>query len=61
MAYAEGGLVSLPGSNAPTVNANTKVVNHFDLDSALAEYLNTRSGERAILNVIQRNPGAAGG
>ena len=60
MRYAEGGLVSLPGSAAPQVNANTKIVNHFDIDSALADYLNTRSGERAILNVIQRNPGAAG-
>lgn len=57
--YAEGGLVSLPGSAAPNVTSNTKVVNMFDLDSALAEYLNTRGGERAILNVIQRNPGAA--
>lgn len=60
MAYAEGGLVNLPGSTAPTVNVNPKVVNMFDLDSALAEYLNTRSGERAILNIIQRNPGAVG-
>lgn len=60
LGYAEGGLVNLPGSGAPTVNANTKVVNMFDFDSALAEYLNTRAGERAILNIIQRNPGAAG-
>lgn len=60
MGYAEGGLVDLPGSAAPTVNANTKVVNMFDMDSAFAEYLNTRAGERAILNVIQRNPGAVG-
>lgn len=60
LSYAEGGLVNLPGSAPPTVNANTKVVNMFDLDSALAEYLNTRGGERAILNVIQRNPGATG-
>ncbi|MCD6706847.1 MAG: tape measure protein [Thiobacillus sp.] len=59
LGYAEGGLVSLPGSAAPNVTSNTKVVNMFDLDSALAEYLNTRGGERAILNVIQRNPGAA--
>lgn len=59
--YAEGGLVNLPGSAPPTVNASTKVVNMFDLDSAFAEYLNTRHGERAILNVIQRNPGVAGG
>ncbi len=59
--YAEGGLVNLPGSAPPTVNASTKVVNMFDLDSAFAEYLNTRHGERAILNVIQRNPNAARG
>lgn len=58
--YAEGGLVNLPGSAAPNVTSNTKVVNMFDLDSAMAEFLNTRGGERAILNVIQRNPGAAG-
>lgn len=60
LSYAEGGLVNLPGSASPTVNANTKVVNMFDLDSALAEYLNTRTGERAVLNIIQRNPGAVG-
>lgn len=60
LSYAEGGLVNLPGSAAPTVNANTKIVNAFDLDAAFSEYLNTRGGERAILNVIQRNPGAAG-
>lgn len=59
--YAEGGLVNLPGSAPPAVNASTKVVNMFDLDSAFAEYLNTRHGERAILNVIQRNPNAARG
>lgn len=57
--YADGGLVNLPGSAAPQVNSSTKIVNHFDLDSALADYLNTRRGERAILNIIQRNPGAA--
>lgn len=61
LSYAEGGLVNLPGSAAPNVTSNTKVVNMFNLDSALAEYLNTRGGERAILNVIQRNPRAVGG
>lgn len=60
LGYAEGGLVNLPGSAAPTVNASTKIVNAFDMDAAFSEYLNTRHGERAILNVIQRNPGAAG-
>lgn len=28
------------------------------LQDAMSEYLNTRSGERAVLNIIQRNPGA---
>lgn len=57
--YADGGLVNLPGSAAPSVTANTKIVNHWDSDAAMSEYLNTRSGERAILNIIQRNPGAS--
>lgn len=56
--YADGGAVNLPAAAAPTVNANTKVLNYFDLDSAMSEYLKTRGGERAILNIIQRNPGA---
>lgn len=60
LSYADGGLVNLPGSAAPSVTSNTKIVNLFDIESALAEYLNTRGGERSILNVIQRNPGAAG-
>lgn len=59
--YAEGGPVNLPGAAAPTVNASTRIVNLFDMDSAVSEYLNTRGGERAILNIIQRNPGAVGG
>lgn len=60
LSYADGGLVNLPGSAAPSVTSNTKIVNLFDIESALSEYLNTRGGERSILNVIQRNPGAAG-
>ncbi len=59
--YADGGAVNLPAGAAPTVNANTKVLNYFDLDSAMSEYLNTRGGERAVLNIIQRNPRAVGG
>ena len=60
--YADGGAVNLPGSSAPpTVNANTRILNFFDMDSAMSEYLKTRGGERAILNIIQRNPGAVGG
>lgn len=58
--YADGGAVNLPGAAAPTVNASTRIINYFDLDSAMSGYLNTRGGERAILNIIQRNPGAAG-
>jgi len=60
MGYAEGGLVDLPGSAGPTVNNSTRIINHVNLDSAMSDYLNTRGGERAILNIIQRNPGAAG-
>lgn len=58
--YADGGAVNLPGAAAPTVNASTRIINYFDLDSAMSGYLNTRGGERAILNIIQRNPGAVG-
>lgn len=56
--YADGGAVNLPV--APTVNTSTRIINMFDLDGAMSEYLRTRGGERAILNIIQRNPGAAG-
>lgn len=59
--YAAGGAVNLPGAAAPVVNSSTKIVNHFDMDSALSDYLNTRGGERAVLNIIQRNPRAVGG
>lgn len=58
--YADGGAVNLPGAGAPTVNASTRIINYFDLDSAMSGYLQTRGGERAILNIIQRNPGAVG-
>ena len=60
LAYADGGLVDLPAAAAPTVNASTRIINHVNLDSAMADYLTTRAGERAILNIIQRNPGAVG-
>lgn len=59
--YAEGGAVNLPGAAAPSVNASTRIINYFDLDSAMSGYLQTRGGERAILNIIQRNPRAVGG
>lgn len=56
--YADGGAVNLP--SAPVVNTSTRVINHVNLDSAMSDYLNTRAGERAILNIIQRNPRALG-
>ncbi|KVW96178.1 hypothetical protein ABW22_09155 [Thiobacillus denitrificans] len=60
--YADGGAVNLPAAGAaPSVNANTRIHNYFDLDSAMSGFMNTRAGERAILNIIQRNPGAVGG
>lgn len=61
LGYAEGGAVNLPGAAAPNVSVGLRNVNYFDMDAAISDYLNTRSGERAILNVIQRNPGAVGG
>jgi hypothetical protein len=36
-------------------------INHVNLADAMNDYLKTRSGERATLNIIQRNPGTAGG
>lgn len=35
-----------------------KIVNLFDKESAAAEMLNTRAGERAVLNIIDNNPSA---
>lgn len=60
LSYADGGLVNLPGAAAPVVNSNVRINNFYDLDSAMSDYLKTRGGERAILNIIQRNPGAVG-
>lgn len=60
LGYADGGAVNLPGAVAPSVNASTRIINYFDLDSAMSGYLQTRGGERAILNIIQRNPGSVG-
>jgi hypothetical protein len=62
LAFASGGLVPAPAAAAaPTVNANTRIVNMFNIDDAMSEYLNTRAGERAVLNIIQRNPRGLGG
>jgi hypothetical protein len=64
--FADGGLVGstvsgltkAPNTATNINNNSTKIVNHWDTDAAMSEYLNTRSGERAILNIIQRNPKA---
>lgn len=45
-------------ASAPAPQLNLKVVNLFDKEAAAAEMLNTRAGERAILNVIDNNPSA---
>ncbi|MDP1707642.1 MAG: phage tail length tape measure family protein [Gammaproteobacteria bacterium] len=55
LSYAEGGLVNLPG--APNVSFSMKNINVLD-PSLVAGFLATTSGERAILNIIERNPGA---
>jgi len=60
LAFASGGMVPAPAA-APTVNASTRIVNVFSMEDAMSEYLNTRAGERAVLNIIQRNPRGLGG
>ncbi|GBL46214.1 phage tail length tape-measure protein 1 [Sulfuriferula multivorans] len=59
--YAEGGMVNLPSaaSPSPTINNNnsTKIVNVID-PSLVSGFLATSAGERAILNIIERNPGS---
>jgi tape measure domain-containing protein len=60
LGYADGGAVNLPGAAAPNVRVSLRNINHYDMDEAMSDYLKTRSGERAILNIIQRNPGAVG-
>lgn len=56
LGYADGGLVNLPGQAAPTVNANTRIVNLFDPSQVAGQLGQTREFERAVLNVIQLNP-----
>lgn len=52
--YADGGFV---GAGAPVPAAGgTKIVNVLD-PSLVTEALTTQAGERAIVNVIKRNPG----
>ena len=58
LSYADGGVVNLPGAAAPVFNNSTRIINHVNLEAAMSDYLATRGGERAILNIIQRNPGA---
>ncbi|WP_022687637.1 phage tail length tape measure family protein [Sphingomonas phyllosphaerae] len=45
------------GGTAVTVPA-PKIVNLFDAESAAQELLNTRAGEKAVLNIISTNPRA---
>lgn len=59
-AFSAGGLVDLPAPTAPVVNAHTRVVNVLD-PGLVADYLATPGGERAILNIIGRNPRAVRG
>jgi lambda family phage tail tape measure protein len=56
LAYADGGLVDLPAAGGGGAQS-VRIVNV--VDPALAgEYLSSPAGERAILNVLGRNPGA---
>lgn len=48
------------GGGAAAGRAMTvKNVNLFDTESTAQELLNTRAGEKAVLNIISRNPRAA--
>jgi tape measure domain-containing protein len=46
------------GPGAAPAGGGTKIINAFDTASFLEEALNSRVGERAILNFVRANPGA---
>ena len=48
--YAQGGIVGPSGASA-----NIKMVNVLD-PTTLGDHLQTDAGERAVLNIISRNP-----
>ncbi|MBN8761462.1 MAG: hypothetical protein BGO61_00205 [Thiobacillus sp. 65-69] len=58
MSYADGGAVTLPSFNVPAPNVHLRNVNLLDPDQLVGAIGQTRSFERAVLNVIQLNPGA---
>lgn len=56
--YADGGMVNLPAAApAAASNLSAKIINVLD-PSLVAGFLATGPGERAILNIIERNPGS---
>jgi hypothetical protein len=55
LAFAAGGAVPVV-TTASAAQASVRIVNVLD-PSLVAGYLATASGERAVLNVIERNPG----
>ena len=46
------------GAAAPAQPHSTKILNLFDAATVLSEAMNTKAGERAIINVVSRNPRA---
>ena len=56
--FAEGGLAS---GQLPAPQVTMKNINLIDSDALVGEYLRTPNGERAVLNIIGRNPRAVRG
>lgn len=57
LSYADGGLVNPPAAAAAPAGQGVRIVNALDPD-LLSEWAETPRGERVIMNVIRRNPGA---
>lgn len=53
-----GGVGRAVSDGAPVQQGDTKIVNMFDAASFLSEALNTKVGERAVLNWVRANPAA---
>jgi len=54
---AKAAKLQIPVQAPPKVDASTKIVNVVDKD-LVHDYMSSSSGERVVLNVIQKNPGA---
>jgi chromosome segregation ATPase len=53
--FADGGMAVADPPATPNVNLQNRIVNVFD-PSLVSDMLATRDGEKAVLNIIRRNP-----